>query len=182
MIVTAFSVIFLVAFTGGLVLAVFSMLHGVERARRKRNRSRAPSPYFNLPALAAFAAGFGATGYLLASRTILPIWAVILIAIGGGALAMTGIVSLLAGWALRGVTGPTPPDHDEIQGQPAVVTREISLGAAGQISYESNGAMVRITARSLDTRTLPAGAEVVIDRIEDGVAFVEEWAVVEQRL
>jgi hypothetical protein len=29
---------------------------------------------------------------------------------------------------------------------------------------------------------LPAGAEVVIDRIEDGVAYVEEWAVVERRL
>jgi hypothetical protein len=26
------------------------------------------------------------------------------------------------------------------------------------------------------------GADVVIDRIEDGIAFVEEWAVVEQRL
>jgi hypothetical protein len=179
--VTAFSVIFLVAFTAGLMLAVFSMLHGVDRARPKRNRSRRPSPYFNLPAAAAFAAGFGATGYLLASRTILPIWAVILIALGGGALAMTGIISLLAGWALRGVTGPLPPDI-EIQGQPALVTQEISLGAAGEISYESDGATVRVPARSLDTRTLPAGAEVVIDRLEDGVAFVEEWALVEKRL
>lgn len=182
MIVTVFSVIFLVAFTGGLVLAVFSMLHGVERARRKRNRSRAPSPYFNLPAVAAFAAGFGATGYLLASRTILPIWAVILIAIGGGALAVTGTISLLAGWALRGVTAPVLLDHDEIQGQPAVVTQEISLAGAGEIAYETAGTRVRIAARSLDTRTLPAGAEVVIDRIENGVAFVEDWAVVEQRL
>jgi hypothetical protein len=26
------------------------------------------------------------------------------------------------------------------------------------------------------------GAEVVIDRIENGVAFVEEWSIVEQRL
>lgn len=180
--VTVFSVIFLVAFTSGLVLAVFSMLHGVERARRKRNRSRAPSPYFNLPAVAAFAAGFGATGYLLASRTVLPIWAVILIAIGGGALAITGIISLLAGWALRGVTGPLPPDHDEIQGQPAIVTQEISLAGAGEISYEQDGSVIRVAALGLDTRTLPAGSEVVIDRIEDGVAFVEEWAVVEQRL
>jgi hypothetical protein len=30
--------------------------------------------------------------------------------------------------------------------------------------------------------SLPAGSEVVIDRIERGVAFVEAWAVVEQRL
>jgi len=180
--VTVFSVIFLVAFTGGLILAVFSMLHGVERARIKRNRARAPSPYFNLPALAAFAAGFGATGYLLASRTVLPMWAVVLIALGGGALGMTGIISLLAGWALRGVVGPMPPDGEEIQGQPAMVTREISLGSAGEITYDLQGVEVRIAARGLDTNTLPAGTEVVIDRIEDGVAFVEDWAAVEQRL
>lgn len=179
---TTFRVIFLVAFTGGLILAVFSMLHGVERARRKRNRSRAPSPFFNLPAVAAFAAGFGATGYLLASRTVLPMWAVIFIAVGCGALAVTGTISLLAGWALRGVTGPMSPDSEDIQGQPAVVTREISLGRAGEISYEHQGVQVQLAARGLDTRTLPAGAEVVIDRIEDGVAFVEEWAVVERRL
>jgi len=180
--VTAFRVIFLVAFTGGLILAVFSMLQGVERARIRRNRVNAPSPYFNLPALAAFAAGFGATGYLLASRTILPTWAVALIALGSGALAMTGIISLLAGWALRGVKGPMPPDSEDIQGQPAMVTREISLGSAGEISYDLHGVEVLITARSLDTKTLPAGSEVVIDRIEDGMAFVEDWATVEQRL
>ena len=29
---------------------------------------------------------------------------------------------------------------------------------------------------------LPVGADVVIDRIEAGVAFVEEWAMVEKRL
>ena len=180
--VRAFSVIFLVAFTAGLVLAVFSMLHGVERARIRRNRTRAPSPYFNLPAVAAFAAGFGATGYLLASRTVLPMWGVILIALGGGALAVTGIISLLAGWALRGAAGSNAHDGEDIQGRPAIVTQEISLGAAGEISYEEEGVSLRITARSLDTRTLPAGTEVVIDRIEDGVAFVEDWASVEQRL
>ena len=41
---------------------------------------------------------------------------------------------------------------------------------------------MRVAARGLDTRTLPAGNEGVIDRIEDGTAFVEEWSVVEQRL
>src|SRR5258705_3774980 len=75
------------------------MLHGVEYMRRRRNRSRAPSAFFNLPAVAAFAVGFGAVGYPLASRTRLPAWAVILIAIGGGALALTGVSTRLAGLA-----------------------------------------------------------------------------------
>ena len=180
--VTAFRVIFLAAFIGGLVLAVFSMLHGVERARRKRNRSRKPSAFFNLPALAAFAAGFGTTGYLVASRTALPVWAVVILALFGGGLVMAGMITLLAQWALRGVTGPTITDSGDIQGQPAVLTREISLASAGEISYDHHGTQVLVAARGLDTRTLPAGTEVVIDRIDNGVAFVEEWAVVEQRL
>jgi len=39
-----------------------------------------------------------------------------------------------------------------------------------------------VSARSLGTTLIPTGSDVVIDRIEDGVAFVEEWSVVEQRL
>ena len=78
--------------------------------------------------------------------------------------------------------GKAIADEHDIQGQPAVVTREISLAGPGEISYDHQGSEIRVTARSLDTRTLPAGAEVVIDRIEDGVAYVEEWAVVERRL
>jgi hypothetical protein len=179
---TAVRAIFLAAFIGGLVLAVFSMLHGVERARRKRNRSRAPSPYVNLPAVAAFATGFGLTGYLLASRTILPVWADFLLGSAGGVLMAGGTVTLLAAWALRGMKGKAITEEHDIQGQPAVVTREISLAGAGEISYDHQGREVRVTARSLDTRTLPAGTEVVIDRFEDGVACVEEWAIVERRL
>jgi hypothetical protein len=34
----------------------------------------------------------------------------------------------------------------------------------------------------MGNQPLAKGADVVIDRIEDGVAYVEEWAVVEQRL
>ena len=91
---TILRIIFLAALSGGLVLAVFAMLHGVEHMRR--NRSHAPSPFINLPAIAAFAVGFGATGYPLASRTRLPSWAMLLIAIGGGALAITAMITLLA--------------------------------------------------------------------------------------
>jgi uncharacterized membrane protein YphA (DoxX/SURF4 family) len=180
--VTTLKVLFLIAFIGGLVLAVFAMLHGVEYARRRRNRSRAPSPFFNLPAVAAFSVGFGAVGYPLASRTRLPAWAVILIAIGGGALAITGMITLLARWALRGLAAPFSSEDPEIQGTLAVVTREITPAGEGEISYEHLGRSELTRARSLGTTAISSGVEVVIDRIENGVAFVEEWAIVEQRL
>lgn len=176
---TILRICFLGAFIGGLVLAVFVMLHGLEHARR--NRSRAPSPFFNLPAMAAFVVGFGAVGYPLVSRTTLPAWGVLLIAIGGGALAISGVITLLARWALRGI-GTTPGEGDEIQGQLAIVSREISLTGTGEISYERLGRQIHISARALSDKPVPIGTDVVIDRIENGIAFVEEWAVVEQRL
>jgi len=180
--VTVFKVFSLAAFIGGLMLAVFAMLHGVEYARRRRNRSRKPSAFFNLPTIAAFAIGFGSVGYPLASRTRLPVWGIILIATGGGALAITGMITLLAQWALRGLSAPLLTQDHEIQGQLAVVTRDITPVRDGEISYELLGKPELVPARSLAAAIIPVGSDVVIDRIEDGVAFVEEWAVVEQRL
>jgi membrane protein implicated in regulation of membrane protease activity len=181
--VTILKIFFLAAFIGGLVLAVFAMLHGVEHMRRRQNRTRKPSPFFNLPAVAAFAVGFGAVGYPLASRTTLPAWGILLIAIGGGALAVSGMITLLARWALRGLSNPLAADEGhEIQGHLAVVTDDITPDRDGEISFEHLDRRERVRARSLGTAAIRAGSEVVIDRIEGGVAFVEEWAVVEQRL
>jgi hypothetical protein len=73
-------------------------------------------------------------------------------------------------------------DEHEIQGQLAVVTREIATTVPGEIAYELMGRQVKIPAKTLTDKPLSVGAEVVIDRIENGVAFVEEWAVVEQRI
>jgi hypothetical protein len=173
-------VIFLAAFIAGLILAVFAMLHGVEHARP--NRTRAPSPFFNLPAIAAFAVGFGAVGYPLASRTRLPTWTILVVAIATGALAISGMITLLARWALRGAATSSTGEQQEIQGQLAVVTQTIAPRSTGEISYEHLGAKVKVPARALSPKLLVTGAEVVIDRIEEGVAFVEEWSVVEQRL
>ncbi|HEY4733614.1 MAG TPA: NfeD family protein [Gemmatimonadaceae bacterium] len=175
----ALTIVSLVAFIAGLVLAVFAMLHGVEHMRA--SRARAPSPFFNLPALAAFAVGFGAVGYPLASRTNLPPWGIVLIAAGAGALAITGMITLLARWALRGRTDNSPAAAEEIQGHFAIVTRDIST-TPGEIRYEMHGHEIRVPAKGLTAKILTVGEEVVIDRIEDGIAIVEEWSVVEQRL
>lgn len=170
-------IVFLVVFITGLLLAVFAMLNGV-----RRNQSRAPSAFFNLPAVAAFAIGFGAAGYPLASRTQLPVWGILLIATAVGALAISGMITLLAQWAFRGIPAASAAEEQEIQGHLAIVTRDVTASTPGEISYEYLGRKVRISARPISTKALLVGAEVVIDRIEDGVAFVEEWAVVEQRL
>jgi ABC-type Fe3+-siderophore transport system permease subunit len=176
---TALHVLFLAVFIGGLLLAVFAMLQGVEYTRP--NRSRAPSPFFNVPSIAAFAVAFGAVGYPLASRTRLSGWATILIGALSGAVATTGMIVLLARWALRG-SRPEVHSAEEIQGHLALVSLEITPAAQGEIAYEYLGKKLRSPARALGEESLRVGSEVVIDRIEHGVAYVEAWAVVEQRL
>ena len=175
---TPISIFFLIAFIGSLVLAVIAMLHGVEHTRP--NRDRTPSPFFNLPSYAAFGFGLGVVGYPLATRTELPTWAVLLTALLAGGLAVSGMITLMARWALRDVPTAENDEH-EVQGQLAVVTRDITNNS-GEISYEAFGRQVKIPAVAISAKRLPAGAEVVIDKIENGIAHVEEWAVVEQRI
>ena len=171
---------YLIAFLAGLTLAVHSMLHGAERWRRKR--SPRPSPILNPPTVAALLASFGACGYLLATRTALG-WGVTLViaAVTGGA-ALTGMIFLMAKWALKDRGNLPSPEEAEIHGQVAVVSRIITPLDAGEISYYAWDAQHVLPAQSLDGSTIPEGTEVVIETLEDGVAKVELWSVVEQRL
>lgn len=171
---------FLTAFIGGLALAVHSMLHGVERWRRKR--SDKPSAVFNPPTVAALAIGNGATGYLLASRTELDIVAVLLVSLVVGAAALAGMIVLMAKWALRAPALNHAAHDEEINGQVATVVRTITSDAPGEIEYFAWNKHHVLPASSIDASIIPEGTEVVIDTFEDGVARVELWSVVELRL
>jgi hypothetical protein len=172
--------VYLAIFLAGLALAVFSMLHGAERWRRKR--SGKPSPVLNPPTVAGLLAGFGASGYLLATRSTLGTTAVIGIASLTGAAALTGMIFLMAKWALRENANAPLPEEEEIHGQVAVVSRTITPGTPGEITYEAWGQTHVLAAESIDGSAVPEGTEVVIETVENGIARIELWAVVEQRL
>jgi hypothetical protein len=173
-------IVFLAAFIGGLALAVNSMLHGVERWRRKR--SDKPSAVFNPPTVAALLVGIGATGYLLTSRTHLGLLAVLAVSIAVGIAAVGGMIVLMAKWALR-TPAQGPVSHDEeINGQVATVTRTITPGAPGEIEYFAWNKHHVLHAVSIDSSVVTEGTEVVIDSVENGIARVELWSVVELRL
>jgi hypothetical protein len=147
---TSLHILFLAGFIGGLLLTVLAMLHGVEYTRR--NRSRAPSPFFNVPSIAAFAVLFGAVGYELASHTRISSWAIILIAGLSGIAATGGMVTLLARWALRGKRSDLH-DAEEIQGQFALVSAEITSTVQGEIAYEYLGRKLHAPARTLGEKS-----------------------------
>lgn len=182
------SAVFLASLLAGLLLAVRAMLVGVERPRATGELR----PGISIPAVAGFATAFGLVGYVLLRFAALSPVAAIVGAVIAGGLATAGAVVLVAKWAVS----PPAEDHDHdhhhggppewyvLQGTPATVTRAIPGGdGEGEIAYEGEGGARHATpARSFDGTPLDLGADVVIDRIEDGMAYVEAWAVVEKRL
>lgn len=163
------------AFGLGLVGGVVAMLRGVERERKSADRRPVR---VTLPSASAFAAGFGATGYLLSRSGLSPL-VQSSVAVLAGVAAMSLALRVISSTARRGVDPHLAAEM--FQGQPAVVRRNIGDGD-GEIDYVRDGRTVTVAARSITPGAIPAGAEVVIDRIEDGVAYVEEWAVVEKRI
>jgi len=180
-------VFFLAAFVAGLGLAVYSMLHGVERSRKPRNSQsprassqKRPSAFFNAPAGSAFGVVLGATGYILVTRTAVGVWTIFAIGLVTAAAATAGMIVLMSKWALPyfGIES-----FDElIQGQLARVTRPISTVGTGQISFDVDGVHHTFAAKSINGEEIPADTEVVIDTVENGIARVEPWSEVEARL
>ncbi|HEV2642376.1 MAG TPA: hypothetical protein VGT98_06705, partial [Candidatus Elarobacter sp.] len=87
-----------------------------------------------------------------------------------------------AKWALRGPLNDPHEEIEELQGTVAVVTRAIGTDEPGEISYYFRGARLTAPARNINHGPVDAGTEVVIEKIENGIADVELWSVVEQRI
>jgi MFS family permease len=180
-------VFFLAIFVTGLGLAVYAMLHGVERSRvsRKARASRRPgrkrpSAIFNAPATSTFAIVLGATGYLLVTRSSASLRWIFIVPLAIALAATGGMIVLMSKWALP--YSGIEPEAELIQGQFARVTKPISPFQNGEITFHTDGVTRTVAAQSIHGSEIPRDAEVVIDTIENGVARVEPWSVVEARL
>lgn len=174
--------LFLGSFLAGLVLTVVSMLIGVERRGAvfpRLDPAARPRVKFTRPVVAAFAMLFGVLGYLLNRHTTLGPGSTLILAAVAGGLGILGSVLLVAKWAVKGAHDDTA---ELLQGHVAAVTRDATEFAPAEITYVLNGIRSVVPAMSIDNSRLAVGAEVVIERIENGIAFVEAWDQVEQRL
>jgi hypothetical protein len=172
--------VFLTAFIAGLLLGVRVMFFGAER-RRSRGPDALPLRRSE-PAISSFLVMFGVAGYLLTRRGT--------VSVGSG----TAIAAALAlGWAalvtrIAVATARLQPEHDPedpryvLQGHVATVSAAIPADGEGTITFSEEGANRTIRARTIDGSAIGEGEEVCIERLEDDVAFVELWAIVEQRL
>lgn len=181
---TVLTVVFVAALILGLLIAVRAMLLGVERGQTPLGTPSptTPSVRFSTPVISAFAVTFGAVGYLLTRPGRMS-------AAAGTMVAL--VVGTIAGaFAVRVVRRAAAfvPEHDPddpryvLQGHVATVTAPIGPGSDGEITYVVEGTRHTVRARGLDGSVAGRGVEVVIERIEDNVAYVEPWVEVEKRL
>lgn len=176
-------VIFYACISGvGLLVAVYAMLHGTVRNGHEPGALRPPVAGFNTPVIGAALLAFGAFGYLFTKYSHFDTIAVLAIAAVAAAAGWIGMTVLMARWALRGPLNDPHEEIEELQGTIATVTHAISPTELGEIAYSFRGSPTRARARSINGEAVAAGTEVVIDRIDDGIADVELWSVVEQRL
>jgi membrane protein implicated in regulation of membrane protease activity len=164
----------------GLALGVAIMLYGIER---RRTTATVPSektirPW--LPLVAAFAVAFALVGYSL-SKVLSPGGALIAALVTGvAAAALTRW--LVAKSAAMTVEHDVDDERYVLQGHVARVVSSIATGSEGRISLDLGHESRTLRARSLDDAPVDEGTEVVIERIEGDLAYVEPWIQVEQRL
>lgn len=172
------TVLFLATFIIGLVLGVFSMIAGIDREQRHGRWIQ----YLNVPTGATAATLFGLVGYPLAKYTSLRTGAYLAIAIGAAVLGAAGMVVIIAGWAVPSAAKDIPDARYVLQGHLARVTRAIDPSAPGEITYEHEGQRQVTRAASLDGTPIALDADVVIERVEDDVAYVERWSTIARQL
>lgn len=173
------SYLFLALFVAGVLLGVRLLFFGAER--RKLLSSRLPLRRSE-PAAVAFLVTVGVAGYLLDRMSHLSVLSVLSIA-----AAIAATVSAVA-TRLAIATARISPAHDPndrrfaLQGHIATVSTSIPARGEGAIVMTGAGNAAHVAARSIDAEPIEEGAEVCIERVENDVAFVERWSLVERRL
>lgn len=170
--------LFLSIFILGLLLGVVSMIAGIDGEQRRGRWVK----YLNLPTLGTAAALFGIVGYPLATYTSLHSGAMVAIAAAAAAAGGVGMVAIIAGWAVPSAARDVPDERYVLQGHLARVTKPIDGSRGGEIAFEVEGKRQIATAASLDGTPIAVDAEVVIERVENGLAYVERWTTIAKQL
>lgn len=129
---------------------------------------------FNVSSLLAFITWFGGVGYIARNGFGLWWWVAVLVGLLGG-LAGAAVIS----WFLINVLRKNseelnPKDWDQV-GMIGRVTSSIRSSGYGEIVYEQHGVRHVSAARAEGDAQIPRNTEVVILRVERGVAIVEPF-------
>lgn len=170
------------AITAGLLVLVYLMVVGVPHSEAGAESGSGRRPRTGLPMLGAFSTGAGLAGYLTTTFGSSGHGARATVILGAAVLS-----ALLTRWLIiKAFTEPPPDPEDDpryrYQGHVARLTQPITPEHPGRVVFEADGRRFDLAAQSIDGAPVSQDVEVVIERIDDGLATVELWSNVEQRL
>ncbi|HEY7232711.1 MAG TPA: NfeD family protein [Gemmatimonadaceae bacterium] len=159
----------------GAAHGLLSGLTGSHAATHAHEQSGNHVSPFSFSTLSAFLTWFGGAGYLLTRYSPLAALVVTLTALIFGVIGATLFFTAIARYIVPRLTVLNPEDF-RVQGAVARVTSTIQAGGTGEIVYALGGTRHADGARSESGESIERGTQVVILRIEKGIAYVEPWA------
>jgi membrane protein implicated in regulation of membrane protease activity len=129
---------------------------------------------FSLSTLSAFLTWFGGAGYLLSRYSPLTALSITLTALLCGVIGGGLFFTVVARYIVPRLTVMNPEDF-RVQGIVARVTSTIQPGGIGEIVYTLGGTRHSDGARSESDQAIERGTQVVVLRIEKGIAYVTPW-------
>jgi membrane protein implicated in regulation of membrane protease activity len=130
--------------------------------------------WLNASTAMAFLAWFGGVGYILAVHSHLVGFIALAVAIFAGACAAFVVFKFMV--KLMNEESSHLKDEDyRHEGLICTVTVPIRENGTGEVVYLQAGVRRSSGARSQDGKPLQKGTEVVIEKYENGIAFVRRW-------
>jgi membrane protein implicated in regulation of membrane protease activity len=136
---------------------------------------------FNLSTISAFLTWFGGAGYLLVRYSSFTGTLIVTLSTAAGLVGGGIIFVTLTRYVAPRLTEMRPEDY-QVAGTAARVSSPIRAGGTGEIVYTLAGSRRSDGARSASGEALERGTEVVILRVERGIAYVERWDSYARRL
>lgn len=133
-----------------------------------------PSVSFLTPLIIAPAlAGIGVVGVAATMGLGLPLLLHLPLALAGGVLTGGALYYLLAR-VLAPMQGSSEVRISELWGTVAEVVTPIPAGRSGEIRFIAQGSYLSVPARAVTGEAIPRGQPVIIERVEDSVAYVRK--------
>lgn len=129
---------------------------------------------FNVSSLLAFVTWFGGVGYVARNGLGLWGWLSIILGLVGGLIGAAVISWFLISFLRKNSQEMNPRDWDQV-GVIGHVSSSIRPSGYGEIVYEQNGIRQVAAAKAEGDGGIPRNTEVVVLRIEKGVAIVEPF-------
>jgi len=148
--------------------------HGASSAKGASTHAHGHFSWFNASTMLAFLAWFGGTGYILTKYSNLVAVASLGLATLAGLVSGSIVFKFMVKLMHSNETQLNEADY-RVEGSLCTVTMPIRANGIGEVVFLLGGVRRSAGARTDDGKPIEKGAEVVIERHENGIAYVRRW-------